>query len=103
MTGFNVMLAPTISMPALDAGVSYVTERIELQGERLTRREHVMALPFNICSRAPVMSVPSGFAETGIPTGMQIIGHPFDDAAVFEVAYAVERIKPWAGIRPPLN
>jgi aspartyl-tRNA(Asn)/glutamyl-tRNA(Gln) amidotransferase subunit A len=54
-----------------------------------------MALPFNICSRSPVMSVPSGFAENGIPTGMQIVGHPFDDDAVFEVAYAIERIKPW--------
>lgn len=102
MNGFNAMLAPTLSMPALDAGVSYVTERIDLHGERLTRREHVMALPFNICSRAPVMSVPSGFAATGVPTGVQIVGHPYDDRTVFEVAYAVERVKPWADQRPDL-
>lgn len=102
MTGYDAMLAPTLSMPALQAGVSYVTERIDLHGERLTRREHVMALPFNVCSRCPVVSVPSGFAESGIPTGIQVVGHPFDDATAFEVAYAVERVKPWADVRPGL-
>lgn len=99
---YQVMLAPSLSVPALDAGKSYLTNRIEVGGELITRREHVMTLPFNVCNRLPVLNVPSGFASTGIPTGIQIVGRPWDDAAVFEIGYAIEHLKPWAAIRPPL-
>jgi len=33
----------------------------------------------NILSDCPVLSVPSGFADNGVPTGIQIVGRPFDD------------------------
>lgn len=98
----RVLLAPTLSVPALDAGVSYVTERVPVEGVELTMWEHLMTIPFNICSRMPVLAVPSGFAASGVPTGMQIVGRTFDDASVFEVGYAVERVKPWDGVRPGL-
>jgi amidase len=37
------------------------------------------------------MSVPSGFASTGVPTGIQIIARTFDDARVFRAALAYEQ------------
>ena len=40
----------------------------------------VMTYPFNIMSRCPVMSVPSGHAANGVPTGLQIVGRTYDDA-----------------------
>ena len=54
-----------------------------------------MTLPFNICSRCPVMSVPSGFARTGVPTGVQLVGRTYDDVSVFRAAAAYERARPW--------
>jgi small subunit ribosomal protein S28e len=34
----------------------------------------MMTLPFNLFSRCPVISVPSGLAANGVPTGVQIVG-----------------------------
>jgi aspartyl-tRNA(Asn)/glutamyl-tRNA(Gln) amidotransferase subunit A len=39
--------------------------------------------------------VPSGFASTGVPTGLQIVGRTFDDVSVFRAAAAFEKAKPW--------
>ena len=54
-----------------------------------------MTYPFNICSRCPVMSVPSGFARNGVPTGLQIVGRTYDDVSVFRAAAAFEAARPW--------
>ncbi len=54
-----------------------------------------MTVPFNVCSRCPVMSVPSGRATNGVPTGMQIVGRTYDDVSVFRAAAAYERVRPW--------
>jgi aspartyl-tRNA(Asn)/glutamyl-tRNA(Gln) amidotransferase subunit A len=96
----RVLLAPSLAVPALDAGVSYVTERVPVGGEEITMWEHMMTVPFNICSRMPVLNVPSGFADNGVPTGIQVVGRTFDDASVFNVGYAIEQVKPWAGRTP---
>ena len=38
-----------------------------------------MTYPFNMLSRCPVMSLPSGFAANGVPTGLQLVGRSYDD------------------------
>ena len=50
----------------------------------------VMTYPFNMLSRCPVMSVPSGMAANGVPTGIQIVGRTFDDRSVFRAASAFD-------------
>jgi amidase len=50
-----------------------------------------MTHQFNMLHNCPVMSVPSGFAASGVPTGIQIVGRTFDDASVFKVALAYEK------------
>jgi Asp-tRNA(Asn)/Glu-tRNA(Gln) amidotransferase A subunit family amidase len=43
---------------------------------------------FNLLSRYPVMAVPTGLAAaSGVPTSMQIVGAPHDDATVFRIAH----------------
>ena len=54
-----------------------------------------MTYPFNMLSRCPVLAVPSGFAQTGVPTGIQIVGKSYADASVFRAAEAYERAAPW--------
>jgi Asp-tRNA(Asn)/Glu-tRNA(Gln) amidotransferase A subunit family amidase len=46
------------------------------------------------------MSVPTGFAKSGVPTGMQIVARPFDDLRVFRAAAAFEQAKPWRRKKP---
>ncbi len=60
---------------------------------------------FNIASRCPVLNVPSGFADNGVPTGLQIVGRPYEDVSVFRVGAAFERLRPWldAPERRPLQ
>ncbi|WP_307794413.1 amidase [Arthrobacter cavernae] len=102
MEGFDALLCPASAVAALDADGMYL-DGIDANGEQL---EHYwqghMTAPFNIANRCPVLAVPSGMADCGIPTGVQIVGHPFDDATVFTVGAAVEAVLPWAGRRPEL-
>lgn len=51
--------------------------------------------PFNMLGRCPVLAVPSGLADNGLPTGIQIVARHFDDVRVFQVAAALERAQPW--------
>jgi Asp-tRNA(Asn)/Glu-tRNA(Gln) amidotransferase A subunit family amidase len=39
--------------------------------------------------------VPSGFADNGVPTGIQIVGRTYDDETVFRVGAALEQVQPW--------
>ena len=55
----------------------------------------LMTLPFNIASRCPVMSVPSGLSRDGVPTGLSIVGRTYDDITVFRVAAAHEAASTW--------
>ena len=41
------------------------------------------------------MSAPTGFASNNIPTGMQIVGKPYDDNSVFKVSFAYEKSLEW--------
>ncbi|WP_427005571.1 amidase [Pseudarthrobacter sp. H2] len=102
MAGFDALICPASAVAALDADGMYL-DGIEAGDVHL---EHYwqghMTAPFNIANRCPVLAVPSGMADCGIPTGVQIVGHPFDDATVFTVGAAVEAVRPWAARRPEL-
>jgi len=102
MSGFDALICPASAVAALDADGMYL-EGIETGGLQL---EHYwqghMTAPFNIANRCPVLAVPSGMADCGIPTGVQIVGHPYDDATVFRVGAAVEAVRPWAARRPDI-
>jgi Asp-tRNA(Asn)/Glu-tRNA(Gln) amidotransferase A subunit family amidase len=54
-----------------------------------------MTVPFNIASRCPVVSVPSGIARTGVPTGLSVVGRTYDDVTAFRIAAAHEERFPW--------
>ncbi|MTD54429.1 amidase [Amycolatopsis pithecellobii] len=43
----------------------------------------------------PAMSVPMGFTGDGLPLGLQIIGRPFDEAAVLAAGYAYQQRTSW--------
>lgn len=43
----------------------------------------------------PVLSVPMGFTETGLPLGLQIAGRPFAEAAVLKAGDALQQETDW--------
>ncbi len=92
----RILICPGFSLPAFKAGEEYRERGPEINGSPIAHWLHtMMTLPFNICSRCPVMTVPSGRARNGVPTGLQIVGRTYDDISVFRAAAAFERIRPW--------
>jgi Asp-tRNA(Asn)/Glu-tRNA(Gln) amidotransferase A subunit family amidase len=63
----------------------------------------MMTWPFNVLSRCPVLSVPSGFAGNGVPTGLQIVGRTYDDLAVLRIGANLEEELDWTSRRPALG
>jgi aspartyl-tRNA(Asn)/glutamyl-tRNA(Gln) amidotransferase subunit A len=53
----------------------------------------VFTAPFNM-SEQPAASVCCGYDDDGLPIGLQIVGHRFDDAGVLMLAHAYEELRP---------
>ncbi|WP_123028520.1 amidase [Mycolicibacterium stellerae] len=49
----------------------------------------------------PAAVVPWGLDEDGLPTSIQIVGRPFDEATLLSLAAQIEKARPWAQRRPP--
>ena len=61
----------------------------------------LLTVVFNVCSRNPVLSVPSGRTVDGVPTGVQIAARPYDDVSAFRIGAALERVRPWPQVADP--
>jgi len=55
--------------------------------------------PFNLTGH-PAVSVPCGFTASGFPIGLQLVGAPFEDAALLAVAAAYEQATMWHTYEP---
>jgi Asp-tRNA(Asn)/Glu-tRNA(Gln) amidotransferase A subunit family amidase len=102
----EVLLLPTLVTRGFVAGDDYVGHGLTVGGVELDEYFETFLTPlFNIASRCPVLNVPSGFADNGVPTGLQIVGRPYEDVSVFRAGAAYERLRPWldAPERRPLQ
>jgi aspartyl-tRNA(Asn)/glutamyl-tRNA(Gln) amidotransferase subunit A len=95
---FDVLLTPTISVPAFELGIVGPTE---VAGRPVVHLGWTLAYSFNFTGQ-PAVTVPCGFTNGGLPVGLQIIGRRFADGAVLRAAAAFEAARPWAARRPPL-
>ena len=104
MENYDVLVCPANGLPAVAADFDPSRDTVEIAG-RQVRPElgWMLTTPFNALSRCPVLSVPTGFAKNGVPTGMQIVGRPYRDEDVFRAGLAFEAAAGgWlgAGARP---
>jgi aspartyl-tRNA(Asn)/glutamyl-tRNA(Gln) amidotransferase subunit A len=85
----SVLVAPTAAIPA---------PRIDVGGRALGPDRRPVNLltavlrftaPFNVTGQ-PALAIPTGLSTDGLPLSMQIIGRPFDEATVFQVAASYE-------------
>jgi Asp-tRNA(Asn)/Glu-tRNA(Gln) amidotransferase A subunit family amidase len=51
----------------------------------------------------PAISVPCGFADGGLPVGLQVMGPAFSEPLVLKVAAGYEAATEWRHKRPPLQ
>jgi Asp-tRNA(Asn)/Glu-tRNA(Gln) amidotransferase A subunit family amidase len=99
LAAHEVLLMPTVVSRGLIAGDDYVHHGILVDGvELLSVFDAHLTTLFNIASRCPVLNVPSGFADNGVPTGLQIVGRPYQDVSVFRAGAAYERLRPWLDV-----
>ncbi len=61
----------------------------------------MQTIPFSITGN-PAMSLPTGFANDGLPIGLQLAGKPFDESVLFRVAAVVETDLGQRDRRPPV-
>jgi Asp-tRNA(Asn)/Glu-tRNA(Gln) amidotransferase A subunit family amidase len=93
---YDALICPTAGTRGLDADDEYLDHALEVGGEELPYYFAGLLTPvFNVMSRLPVLAVPSGFADNGVPTGVQVAGRSYDDVTVFRVGAALERERPW--------
>ncbi|MFJ4649756.1 amidase [Nocardia sp. NPDC088792] len=93
---YDALLFPTSGITALPAGEDFVETRLSIDGIELDHYlDSALTPAFNIASRCPVLNVPSGIGRHGVPTGLQIVGRTYDDATVFHIGAALERVRPW--------
>ena len=85
---YDYVLSPTAPMPA------YAAELAGPTNDPATPFEHIaFTLAFNM-SEQPAASINAGYTRTGLPIGLQIIGHRFDDLGVLQLARAWEQMRP---------
>ena len=51
----------------------------------------------------PVLSVPAGFTQEGLPFGMALWGRPLQEAVLFRIGHAYEASHPWHQREPQLD
>jgi len=103
---YDAVLWPTCSSRGLVAGDDYVDHTLDIGGVTVPHYYwSCMTIPFNICSRNPVLVVPAGFASNGVPVGLQIVGRRYDDVTPFRIGAALEQVRPWLDVpeRRPLQ
>jgi amidase len=97
---FDVLITPVMG------GTALPIRRWEGQGAIRTvlgmSRFYPYCVPWNHLGN-PAMSVPTGFADDGMPLAVQIIARPGDESTLLSLAAQLEAERPWAENRPPIS
>ena len=96
----DALLCPTMALPAQDAeGSDSDFDWVDDDG-----RYHGldMTCPFNSTGQCPALSVPAGFTSEGLPVGLQIVAHRFEDTMALRIGAALEAVRPWAERKPAI-
>ncbi len=89
----DVILTPTSPTTAFKIGEK-VSDPIQMY------LSDIFTISVNLAG-VPAISLPCGFVD-GMPVGMQIIGRPFDESLILQVAYAYEQATAWHRNRPAI-
>ncbi len=101
---YDVLITPTTPCPAFKPGWSESGTTFPTIGKKtLSTMDWIMyTFPFNMTG-LPAASIPSGWTNSGLPIGMQIVGKRYDERTVLQVSKAFEDIAPWQDKKPQFN
>lgn len=86
--GYDFLLSPTSPITA------YAAEEAAPGNDPEQPFPHIaFTVPFNM-SEQPAASLCAGYDTDGLPIGLQIVGHRFDDQGVLRMARAYEQMRP---------
>jgi len=85
---FAFVLSPVSPVPTFAAEWAGPTNDPERPLEHIA-----FTLPYNM-SEQPAASINCGYTSSGLPIGLQIIGHRHDDLGVLQMAHAYEQMRP---------
>jgi len=93
MDDYDIFVCPTLATSKIPAEFTWPQSEVTINNEqRIMDEEHwTLTYPFNMLSRCPVISVPTGITSNGVPSGLQIVSRTFDDQRVFGAALAFEQ------------
>ncbi len=90
----EVILTPTAPTPAFRLGEKTADPLTMYLSDIFTISANLAGIP-GIC-------LPCGFTRAGLPIGLQLLGKPFDEATLLQVAFAYEQATEWHRRKPPL-
>jgi amidase len=99
-TDFDVLLTPTLATRVPEVGVILADANRLLDG---SSEHEARMLAFNVFANItglPAVSLPAGFDGDGLPVGAQLVGGPFQEAALIRLASALESELRWQDRRP---
>lgn len=88
LEAFDVLATPTIGTPAIP---------LDQVDQSSTPAGFTRAV--NLLERC-ALTVPNGFTEEGLPSGLQLIGRPYDEGTVLRIGWAYEQATEWHHRRP---
>ncbi len=100
MKDYDILITPTVALPAFEIDLPFPTE-IDGVGVSPTGWQPYTP-PFNLTGQ-PAATIPCGFSKDGLPIGMQIVGHRYDDLLVLQVAKTFQDVAPWQDKKPVFN
>jgi aspartyl-tRNA(Asn)/glutamyl-tRNA(Gln) amidotransferase subunit A len=95
-TGYDALVAPSRATVAYPVGVEF--------GKAYPRTGGGPAvIPAGNVAGQPALSVPNGFGENRLPTGIQFTGRAWGEARLIALAHAYQQATDWHKKRPPLK
>jgi aspartyl-tRNA(Asn)/glutamyl-tRNA(Gln) amidotransferase subunit A len=88
MSEFDALLVPTTIIPApfldeKEVNIQGKTIEVYLSLSRLTTVFDITGLP--------ALNIPAGLVDSKLPIGAQLVGRPFDEARILDIAYTYEQ------------
>jgi amidase len=99
---FDLLVTPTMTIEPPVAGTVLPEVHANPDVPSLTVVAMVaFTAVYNITGQ-PAISLPLHMSDEGLPIGVQIVGGPWQDALLLQVAAQLEQVAPWADRRPPV-
>ncbi len=98
MDRYDLFVCPTLGTTQIPAEFTWPSSEVGINGQtkHMVEEQWSLTYPFNMLSRCPVISLPSGRGDNNVPTGIQLVGKTYDDISVIEGAKVFEKYANWS-------